>query len=209
MSVRAGGGLHVCRGELCLARDAASRCARCRCARSTSLFARVFDMLRSDLAEDATVAIDLLPASPQQRLRLRKRLLRQADRSGLAGRPARSNGGSSLGGILHDAARELGIDRGPRGGSQGNGRLSPVDPDRLADRAQAVIDSFAVAAGWTGRGAPRTTAILTNAVNSLLYLALQLPPNLQPTIFTIPRLLLDEDWRTAAVTRLPEHLALF
>jgi hypothetical protein len=128
VSVRAGGGLHVCRGELRLARDAAQPLREVPLRPDPlSLFARVFDMLRSDLDEDATVAIDLLPASPQQRRRLRKRLLRQADRRGLAGWPARSNGSSSLGGILHDAARELGVDRGPRGGSPGNGRLSPVD----------------------------------------------------------------------------------
>jgi hypothetical protein len=457
VSVRAGGGLHVCRGELRLARDAAQPLREVPLRPDPlSLFARVFDMLRSDLDEDATVAIDLLPASPQQRRRLRKRLLRQADRRGLAGRPARSNGGSSLGGILHDAARELGVDRGPRGGSPGNGRLRPVDlvsqrhelrqlstklldvdamfelqvlirtrsrvpqradamfkgllsafevfgadneftvsginlfgadapwrkgwfdlrfergyfrpagrrggnivnareiagllkpptrhcpddnvvragpylspaprdlptyrqrpgvlplgrvlrdgervmvgmdtsefffggvfgrsrfgktelalvqlahvaiveaagalffdphidgierlkpylagagvrdrvvelnlgrrsldaphvgwnllsmdglgPERLADRSRAVVDSFMLAGGWSGKSHPRATAMLMNAVDSLLYLALRLPADLQPTIFTMRRLLTDAEWRSAAATRLPERLASY
>ena len=78
--------------------------------------------------------------------------------------------------------------------------------ERLAERAAAVIDSFAVGAGWSGRSAGRTMAILSNAVYSLLYLALRLPSELQPTIFTLPRFLIDEDWREAAVRYLPEHL---
>ena len=78
--------------------------------------------------------------------------------------------------------------------------------ERLAERAAAVIDSFAVGAGWSGRSAGRTMAILSNAVYSLLYLALRLPGELQPTIFTLPRFLIDEDWREATIRYLPEHL---
>jgi len=78
--------------------------------------------------------------------------------------------------------------------------------ERLAERAAAVIDSFAVGAGWSGRSAGRTMAILSNAVYSLLYLALRLPGELQPTIFTLPRFLIDEDWREATIGHLPEHL---
>lgn len=461
MSVRAGGGLHVCRGELRLARDAAEPLREVPLRPDPlSLFARVYDQLRSDLQEDATVAIDLLAASPQRRRRLRRQLARQADQRGLGGGSKRGSGGG--GDRLQNAALNLFPDARARGGSNGgNGRASTVElvrqrhelrqlstklldvdamfeiqvllrtrsrvperadatfksllaafeifgadneftvsgisifgavffgadapwrrrwfdmrlergyfrpssrrggnivnareiagllkpptrhcpddnvvragpylspaprdlpvyrrrpgvlplgrvlrdgervmvgmdtsefffgavfgrsrfgktelalvqlahvaivegagalffdphidgierlkpylagegvrdrvvelnlarrsldathvgwnllsmeglgPERVADRAQGVIDAFGVAAGWSGRGAPRTTAILTNAVNSLLELGLQLPSDLQPTIFTIPRLLLDEDWRAAAVTRLPEHLALF
>ncbi|MCA1700281.1 MAG: hypothetical protein LC790_15820, partial [Actinobacteria bacterium] len=72
--------------------------------------------------------------------------------------------------------------------------------ERVAERAAAVIDSFAVGAGWSGRSAGRTMAILSNAVYSLLYLGLRLPSELAPTIFTIPRFLIDEDWREATLS---------
>ena len=78
--------------------------------------------------------------------------------------------------------------------------------ERVAERAAAVIDSFAVGAGWSGRSAGRTMAILSNAVYSLLYLGLRLPGELQPTIFTLPRFLIDEDWRESTLSYLPEHL---
>lgn len=87
--------------------------------------------------------------------------------------------------------------------------MTGLGTDRLADRARAVVDSFALAGGYSGSRSPRTVAILENAVTSLLHLALQLPAELQPTVLTIARFLLDEDWRTAAIPRLPEHLARY
>ena len=81
-----------------------------------------------------------------------------------------------------------------------------IGEERLADRAYAVIDSFCIAAGWTSKNAARSTAMLTNAVTALLHIALQLPKELQPTIFTIPTLLTDEEFRAAVVARLPAHL---
>lgn len=77
--------------------------------------------------------------------------------------------------------------------------------DRISGRANAIADSMAVATGYTASTARRTTAIMQNAVTALLHLAVQLPADLQPTIFTIPKLLLDEEWREAAVARLPER----
>lgn len=75
----------------------------------------------------------------------------------------------------------------------------------LADRAQGIIDSFSVAAGW-GKGTPRALTIISQAATSLLHLSLQLEPELAPTIFTITRLLSDEHWREIAVSCLPEEL---
>lgn len=75
----------------------------------------------------------------------------------------------------------------------------------LADRAQGIIDSFSVAAGW-GKGTPRALTIIGQAAVSLLHLSLQLEPELAPTIFTIPRLLSDEHWREIVVSCLPDEL---
>jgi hypothetical protein len=83
--------------------------------------------------------------------------------------------------------------------------MENLGEDKIADRANAISDAIAMSTGYTASSARRTTTIMQNAVTSLLYLGLQLPPDLQPTIFTIPTLLLDEEWREAAVARLPER----
>lgn len=78
--------------------------------------------------------------------------------------------------------------------------------ETLASRMYAVVDSFAPVAGWTRKTATRTYPMFSQAVNALLHIGLQLPDELQPTIFTIPTLLTDDKFRDAVVARLPEHL---
>lgn len=81
--------------------------------------------------------------------------------------------------------------------------------EHVGPKARAIADAFAAAAGWSSKSTPRTSAILDNALSSLLTLGLVLPKSLQPTIFTIPRLLTDEMFRNAVIMRLPRHLAQF
>lgn len=87
--------------------------------------------------------------------------------------------------------------------------MTGLDAERVGWKTRALADAFAVAAGWSPRATPRTVAILDNAINSLLHIGLQLGPRLQPTIFTIPRLLTDDVFRRVVTLRLPNHLRLF
>ena len=50
---------------------------------------------------------------------------------------------------------------------------------------------------------PQTTTIIRKALECLLCLNLQLPPELQTNIFCIENLLLDDTWREQAVSQLP------
>lgn len=74
----------------------------------------------------------------------------------------------------------------------------------ISRRKNTVCDSLGIAAGNTFMG--RSSAILSNTVSALLYLALDLPEKLQPTLYTIDRFLTDDDFRGAVVARLPGHL---
>ncbi len=68
--------------------------------------------------------------------------------------------------------------------------------DDVDARAGAVVAAFASAMGWTETNT-RALSIITMAVQSLCELALRLPPHLAPTIFQIPSILSNEDWREA------------
>ncbi|ROQ65219.1 hypothetical protein EDD95_8074 [Streptomyces sp. CEV 2-1] len=76
----------------------------------------------------------------------------------------------------------------------------------------AVVGGLASAQGWGDR-APRARAILSHAVQVLAHLALlmceQGCPDLQPTLFSITRLLTDEEWRTEILKQLPKRLSRF
>ncbi|WP_232376795.1 type IV secretory system conjugative DNA transfer family protein [Amycolatopsis aidingensis] len=64
----------------------------------------------------------------------------------------------------------------------------------IEDRVDAVVTSFATALGW-GDAAPRAKSILTKACEALCYLAMRLPADCAPTIFQIPTLVDDAEWR--------------
>jgi hypothetical protein len=61
-------------------------------------------------------------------------------------------------------------------------------------RVAAVVDSFASVLGWDER-ASRAMNLVTQSAQSLVELALRLPPELAPNIFTILSLLSNADWR--------------
>lgn len=67
-------------------------------------------------------------------------------------------------------------------------------PRRAAGQVDAVVDSFASALRWDEINA-RALNLTTQAAQAMVDLARQLPPELAPTIFEIPVLLSDEDWR--------------
>lgn len=75
--------------------------------------------------------------------------------------------------------------------------------EHIEDRVDQVVSGFAAVLGW-GTQAPRAKTILTKAAQTLCELSYQLPPNIQPTIFQIPTLLENEDWRNRVIAALPE-----
>jgi hypothetical protein len=85
-------------------------------------------------------------------------------------------------------------------------------PAEAQDVIGAVVGGLAAAQGW-GDGAPRAHAILSHAVQVLVHLALELcrrgRPDLQPTLFSITRLLTDEEWREEVLQYLPVRMRRF
>lgn len=75
----------------------------------------------------------------------------------------------------------------------------------VRDRQQqvdAVVDAFASALRWDEINA-RALNLTTQAAQALTTLAAKLPPRFAPTIFQIPTLLSDDDWRAAALPHMP------
>ncbi|HWC08199.1 MAG TPA: hypothetical protein VG458_04025 [Solirubrobacterales bacterium] len=71
-------------------------------------------------------------------------------------------------------------------------------PRRAAGQVDAVVDAFTSALRWDEVNA-RALNLTTQAAQALVDLARQLPPELAPTIFEIPVLLSDDDWREAVL----------
>jgi hypothetical protein len=71
-------------------------------------------------------------------------------------------------------------------------------PRRATAQVDAVVDAFASALRWDEVNA-RALNLTTQAAQALVDLARQLPAELAPTIFEIPVLLSDEDWRAAVL----------
>lgn len=69
-------------------------------------------------------------------------------------------------------------------------------------QVEAVVDAFSSALEWGDRST-RAINLTTQAASALARIARQLDPNLAPTIFQIPTLLSDEEWREAVVPFLP------
>jgi hypothetical protein len=71
-------------------------------------------------------------------------------------------------------------------------------PRRAAGQVDAVVDSFSSALRWDEINA-RALNLTTQAAQAMVDLAHRLPPELAPTIFEIPVLLSDGDWRSAVL----------
>ncbi|MFB8211127.1 hypothetical protein [Streptomyces sp. NPDC056010] len=85
-------------------------------------------------------------------------------------------------------------------------------PAEAQDVIGAVVGGLAAAQGW-GDGAPRAHAILSHAVQVLVHVALEMcrrgRPDLQPTLFSITRLLTDVEWREEILQYLPARMRRF
>jgi hypothetical protein len=69
-------------------------------------------------------------------------------------------------------------------------------------QVEAVVDAFSSALEWGDRST-RAINLTTQAASALATIARRLDPGLAPTIFQIPTLLSDEEWREAVVPFLP------
>ena len=91
----------------------------------------------------------------------------------------------------------------------GNGRqpawnlfaLQHRTPVEAAARVDAFVDALAAALRWDERNT-RALNLATQAAQALTELALILPPALAPTIFQVPTLLSNDEWRAAALPHL-------
>ncbi len=70
-----------------------------------------------------------------------------------------------------------------------------------AGKVEAFVDALAAAMRWDERNT-RALNLATQAAQALVELALALPPELAPTIFQVPTLLSDEQWRAAILPAL-------
>jgi hypothetical protein len=97
--------------------------------------------------------------------------------------------------------RVVEINLAPHGESQPGWNLFAVH-GRSAARAQeqvdAVVDAFASALRWDETNT-RALNLTTQAAQALVELARHLPPELAPTIFQIPTLLGNDEWRAAVL----------
>ncbi|HEY1854342.1 MAG TPA: hypothetical protein VGG40_07110 [Solirubrobacterales bacterium] len=75
-------------------------------------------------------------------------------------------------------------------------------------RVEAVVDAFASALGW-GERSTRAINLMTQAASALATVARLVDPSIAPTIFQIPTLLTDEDWREAVLPFLPPSAQSF
>jgi uncharacterized protein (DUF2267 family) len=122
---------YVCRGELRLARDSVEPLADLGLDPDPlGVYARVFALARDELQEDIRVAVDMVPASPSQRRRLRGRLAKQASASDLDGPRRRGSRGAraaaAVSGFVAQMAQEANI--GPPVRAASAAPLSKIDP---------------------------------------------------------------------------------
>ena len=86
------------------------------------------------------------------------------------------------------------------------------DADDIPDVVGSITSAFASALGWDSTS-NRALTILSKACEALADLSLKMvqrgTPELAPTIFQIPTLLTDKDWREAVVARLDEQYRRF
>lgn len=77
--------------------------------------------------------------------------------------------------------------------------LGGEDPE---GRVEAVVDAFASALRWDERNT-RAVNLTTQAAQALAHVGRVVPAELAPTIFQLPTLLSDEEWREACLPHLP------
>ena len=81
-------------------------------------------------------------------------------------------------------------------------------PGEAAGRVEAFVDALAAALRWDDRNT-RALNIATQAAQALVELAQRLPAKLAPTIFQVPTLLSDQEWREAALPHISSGTAGF
>jgi len=81
-------------------------------------------------------------------------------------------------------------------------------PGEAASRVEAFVDALAAALRWDDRNT-RALNIATQAAQALVELAQRLPAKLAPTIFQVPTLLSDPEWRQAALPHMSSGTAGF
>jgi hypothetical protein len=74
-------------------------------------------------------------------------------------------------------------------------------PAEAAGKVEAFVDALAAAMRWDERNT-RALNLATQSAQALIELALALPPELAPTIFQVPTLLSDDEWRKAILPAL-------
>ena len=81
--------------------------------------------------------------------------------------------------------------------------VGDMDEEDRGMVAAAVRNAVSAAVGWEPDRATRALPMLTAACNAIVHLAHLAPREICPTIFQIPTLLTNEDWREALVPHLP------
>lgn len=87
--------------------------------------------------------------------------------------------------------------------------VGDMDEEDRGQVAAAVRNAVAAAVGWEPDRATRALPMLTAACNAIVHLAHLAPREICPTIFQIPTLLSNEDWREALVPHLPPRDASY
>jgi hypothetical protein len=105
------------------------------------------------------------------------------------------------------AKRVVQIDLGPGSASASQPgwnlfELKGRSTEESEARVEAVVDAFSSALEW-GERSTRAINLTTQAATALAAIARVLPPQMAPTIFQIPTLLTNDEWRGAALPFLP------
>jgi hypothetical protein len=110
------------------------------------------------------------------------------------------------------AERVVRIDLGPgASAAQPGWNLFALDAgprDDVEGRVEAIVDAFASALEW-GERSTRAINLTTQAAAALAAIAKVLPPEATPTIFQLPTLLSDAEWRRAVLPFLPRPAQRF
>jgi hypothetical protein len=105
------------------------------------------------------------------------------------------------------ARRVVRIDLGPGSASRSQPgwnlfELKGRNAEEAEGRVEAVVDAFSSALEWGDRST-RAINLTTQAATALAAIAQVLPPEKAPTIFQIPTLLTNDEWREAVLPFLP------
>ncbi len=107
------------------------------------------------------------------------------------------------------AGRVVEIDLGPGGpDAQPAWNLFALKDSDPEARVDAIVSAFAAAVGW-GEKSTRAINLTTQAASALARVAEVVDEEIAPTIFQLPTLLTDEEWRAAVIPFLPAHARAF